>query len=128
MIEEYVPPDHQNDDFYERFMEQRARDLKNPSTTDEHDSFSFPVEPLQSTSSKDQSIDLIRTAAVPELTLCLLSFRSPTLSPATPVKTSTPRPSISQYARVAQLSPKGPFSPIQQFIRNSAKLRLKKPK
>ena len=32
MIEEYVPSDHQNDNFYERFMEQRNRDLNNPST------------------------------------------------------------------------------------------------
>ena len=32
MIEEYVPPDQQNN-FYKRFREQRARDLKNPSIT-----------------------------------------------------------------------------------------------
>ena len=35
MIEEYMPPDYQNDSFYERFMEQRTRDLSNPSTTEE---------------------------------------------------------------------------------------------
>ena len=33
MIEEYVPSDRQNDDFYERFMEQRTRVSNNPSTT-----------------------------------------------------------------------------------------------
>ena len=38
MIEEYVPSDHQDDKFSEPFMEQRTRDLNNPSTTDEHDS------------------------------------------------------------------------------------------
>ena len=27
MIEEYVPSDHQDNNFYERFMEQRTRDL-----------------------------------------------------------------------------------------------------
>ena len=48
MTEEYVPPDHQDDIFYERFMEQRARTLNNPNTTDEHDTFPFPIEPLQS--------------------------------------------------------------------------------
>ena len=48
MIEEYVPSDHQNDNFYERFMEQRTRDLNNPITTEEHDSFPFPIEPLRS--------------------------------------------------------------------------------
>ena len=48
MVEEYVPSDHQHDNFYERFMEQRTRDLSNPSTTEEHDSFPFPKEPLRS--------------------------------------------------------------------------------
>ena len=34
MIEEYVPSIHQNHKFYERFMEQRTRDLNNPGTTE----------------------------------------------------------------------------------------------
>ena len=54
MIEEYVPSDHQNDNFYKRFMEQRTRDLKNLSITEEHDSFPFPIEPLRSISSTNQ--------------------------------------------------------------------------
>ena len=54
MIEEYVPSDHQNDNFYERFMEQRTRDLNIPSKTAEHDSFPFPIEPLQSISSTNK--------------------------------------------------------------------------
>ena len=54
MIEEHVPPDHQNDNFHERFMEQRARGLNNPSTTDKHDPSPFPIEPLQYTWSKDR--------------------------------------------------------------------------
>ena len=33
LIEQYVPSDHQNENFYERFMEQRTRDLNNPSIT-----------------------------------------------------------------------------------------------
>ena len=52
MIEEYVPSDHQNDNIYERFMQQRTRNLKNPSTTEEHDS--FPIEPLRSFSSTNK--------------------------------------------------------------------------
>ena len=51
MIEDYVTPDHKNDIFYERFMEQGARTLNNPSTTDEHDYFPFSIEPLRSISS-----------------------------------------------------------------------------
>ena len=54
MIEKYVPCDYRDDNFYERFMEQRTRDLINPSTTDEHDSFPFPIEPLRSISSTNQ--------------------------------------------------------------------------
>ena len=46
LIEEYVPSDHQNDNFYERFMERRTRDLNNPNTTEKHESFPFPIEPL----------------------------------------------------------------------------------
>ena len=48
MIEEYVPCDHQKDNFYERFVEQRYRDLNNPSTTEERDSFPLPIKPLRS--------------------------------------------------------------------------------
>ena len=48
VIEEYLPSDHQNDNFYERFMEQRTRDLNNPSISEEHDSFRLPLEPLPS--------------------------------------------------------------------------------
>ena len=46
IIEEYVPSNHQNDKFYERFMEQRTRDLNNRNITEEHDSFPFPIEPF----------------------------------------------------------------------------------
>ena len=90
MIEEYVPSDHQNDNFYESFMEQRTRDLNNPSTTEEHDSFPFPIEPLRffpptnkpkrfSTHSNDSGI-----------TSPLASSRTPMLSLAVPMGTSTP--------------------------------------
>ena len=39
--------DNQNNNFCERFMEQRTRDLNNLSTTEEHVSFPFPIEPLR---------------------------------------------------------------------------------
>ena len=54
MMEEIVHSDHQNDNFYERFMEQRTRDLNIPSTTEEHDSFPFPIEQLRSISSSNK--------------------------------------------------------------------------
>ena len=136
MIEEYVPSDHQNDNFYERFMERRTRDLNNPNTTEEHDSFPFPIEPLRSfpptNNPKRSSIHSNDSG----ITSQLASSRSPVLSPAIPMGTSTPHPSTSQQAPPAQLSPRERLSPIQQFIRNSTtrmarnsvKLRPKEPK
>ena len=54
MIDKNVPPDHQNDKFYDHLMEQRARYLINPITTEEHDSFLFSIEPLRSISLNPQ--------------------------------------------------------------------------
>ena len=70
------------------------------------------------------------------ITSLLASSRTPVLSPAVPMETSTPHPSPSHHAQPAQLSPPEHLSPIQQFIRNSAtrmarsaaKSRSKEPK
>ena len=120
MIEEYVPSDHQDDNFYERFMEQRTRDLNSPSTTDEHDSFPFPIEPLRSIPSTNQPKRSSLHSNDSGITSPLASSRTPVLSPAVPVGTSTPYPSSSQAAPPPHLPPREPLSPIQQFIRNSA--------
>ena len=120
MLEEYVPSDHQNDNFYERFMEERTRDLNNPSTTDEHDSFPFPVEPLLSSSSTNQPKRSSMHINDSGITSPLASSRTPVLSPTIPAETSTPQPSSSQAAQLPHLPPREPLSPIQQFIRNSA--------
>ena len=120
MIEEYVPSDHQNDNFYERFMEQLTRDLNDPSTTEEHDSFPFSKEPLQSISSTNQPKRSSKRSNDSGITSPLASSRTPVLSPTIPAETSTPHPSSSQHAQTAQLSPRENLSPIQQFIRNSA--------
>ena len=120
LIEQYVPSDHQNDNFYERFMEQRTRDLINPSITEKHDSFPFPIEPLRSISStnkpKRSSMHINNSA----ITFPFASSRTPVLSPAIPTETSTPHPYSSQQAQTDQLRPREHLSPIQQFIRNSA--------
>ena len=120
MIEEYVTSDHQNDISYERFMEQRTRDLNNPSTTEEHDSFPFPIEPLRSISSTNKPQRSSMHSNDSGITSPLAYSRIPVLSPAIPAETSTPHPSSSQRAQTAQLSPRENLSPIQQFIRNSA--------
>ena len=121
MIEEYVPSDHQDNlNFYERFMEQRTRDLNNPSTTDEHDSFPFSIEPLRSSSSTNQPKRSSMHSNDSGITSPLASSRTPVLSPAIPAETSTPQSSSSQAAQPPHLPPREPLSPIQQFIRNSA--------
>ena len=101
-------------------MEQRTRDLKNPSTTEEHDSFSFPIEPLRSISSTNQPQRSSMHSNDSGITSPLASSRTPLLSPAIPAETSTPHPSSSQRAQTAQLSSRENLSPIQQFFRNSA--------
>ena len=98
MIEEYVPSDHQNDNFYERFMEQRTQDLNNPSSTEEHDSFPFPIEPLRSISSTNKPQRSSMHSNDSGIISPFASSRTPMLSPAIPMETSTPHPSSSQAA------------------------------
>ena len=119
MIEEYVPPDYRNDNFYERFMEQRTQDLNYPSTTEEHDSFPFPIEPLRCILSTNKPTRPGMHSNDSGITSPLASSRTPVLSPAVPIETSTPHPS-SHHDQPAQLSHRKHLSPIQQFIRNSA--------
>ena len=136
MIEDYVPADHQNDKFYERFMKQCTRDLNNPSTTEEHVSFPFPIEALPSLPSTNKPKRSSMHNNDSRFSSPFASSRTPVLSPATPTETSTPHPSSSQNAQTAQLSPQENLSPIQKFIHNSAtsmarcsvKWRSKEPK
>ena len=120
MIEEYVPSDHQNDNFYERFMEQRTRDLNNPSKTEEHDSFPFPIEPLRSIPSISKPKRSSMQSNDSEITSPVASSRTPVLSAAFLTETSIPHSSSSQQSQPAQLSHREHLSPIQQFIRKSA--------
>ena len=120
MIEEYVTSDHKDDNFYERFMEQRTRDLNNPSTTDERDSFPFPIEPLRSISSTNQPKRSSMHRNDSGITSPLASSRTPVLFPTIPAEISTPQPFLSQAAQPPHLPPREYLSPIQQFIRNSA--------
>ena len=117
-------------------MEQRARDLNNQATTEEHDSFAFPIEPLRSILSTNKPKRSSMHSNDSGITSPFASSRTPVLSPAIPTETSTPHPSSSQQAQTAQLSPREHLSPIQQFLHNSAtclvrvsvKSRRKKPK
>ena len=136
MTEEYVPPDHQNDNFYERFMKQRTGDLNNPITTEEYDSFPFPIEPLRPFSSTNKPKRSSMHSDDSGITSPLASSLTPVLSPVIPTETSIPHPSSSHHAQTAQPSPRENLSPIQQFLcnsatrmaRNSVNLRSKEPK
>ena len=101
-------------------MEQRTRDLNNPSTTEQHDSFPFPIEPLRSILSTNKPQRSSMHSNDSGKTSPFASSRTPMLSPAIPMETSTPHPSSSQAAQPPHLPPWEPFRPIQQFIRNSA--------
>ena len=105
IIEGYVPSDYQNDGFYERFMEQRTRGLNNPNTTEEHDSFPFPIEPLRSFPPTHKPKRSSMHSYDSGVTSPLASSRTPVLSPAIPLGTSTPHPSSSQHAQSAELPP-----------------------
>ena len=120
MIEEYVPSDQQDDNFYECFIEQRTRDLNIPSTTDKHDSFPFPIGPLQFISSTNQPKRSSMHSNDSGITSPLASPRTPVLSPTISAETSTPQPSSSQAAQPPHSPPREFLSPTQQFIRNSA--------
>ena len=120
MIEEYIPSDHQNDKFYERFMEQRSRDLKNPSTTEENDSFPILIQPLRSFPYTNKPKRSSVHSNDSGINSPLASSCTPVLSPAIPMETSTPHPSYSQHVQPAQLLPREHLGPIQQFIRNSS--------
>ena len=87
-------------------MEQRARTLNNPSTTYERDTFPFPIEPLRSISSTNKPKRLSMHSNDSEITSPLAFPGSHMLSPAVPVGTSTPHPSTSKHAQVAQTLPK----------------------
>ena len=113
MIEEYVPSNHQDDNFYERFMEQRTRHLNNASTAEEHDSFPFRIEPLRSISSTNKPKIPSMHSNNSGTTSPFASSRTPALSLAIPTSTSTPHLSSSQQAQTAQLSPREHLSPIQ---------------
>ena len=120
MIEEYVLSNHQNGNFYERFMEQRTQDLNNPKPTEEHDSFPFLIEPLRSNSSTNEPKRSSTHSNDSRVTSPFASSRTPVLSPAIPTETSTPHSSSSQHTQTAQLSPREHLCLIQQSIRNSA--------
>ena len=121
MIEEYVPMDRRHDDFYERFMEQRFKNINNSEQFSMEDSLPFPIEPLRTT-----------PVILPQKRVSNASsdsgVNSPhVLSPAMPITPDNPQPHL--IASTSRMNPpSGPLTPIQQFLTNSRKSKAKEPK
>ena len=121
MIEEYVPMDRLQDDFYERFMEQRFKKINNPEPSSMEDSLPFPIEPLRAA-----------PATLPQKRVSNTSsdsgVNSPhVLSPAMPITPESFQPQlIPSTSRMNP--PSGPLTPIQQFLTDSRKSKAKEPK
>ena len=129
MIEEYVPSDTHRDDFYERFMERRVRQLNDPKEPATDDSIPFPIVPLSSAPtvlppkrvsdrSDDSGVD-----------------SPPTFSPSIPPQSinqspRTPKNSPStSHIMTSPIPPSQPLTPIQRLIHyNTRKSQTKEPK
>ena len=121
MIEEYVPMNKRNDDFYERFMEQRFNKINNPEQSGMKDSLPFPIEPLRAA-----------PVTLPPKRVSNTSSDSWANSPhvLSPTMPATPNNWQSHLIPSMSLmdSPSRPLTPIQQFIKNSRKSKAKEPK
>ena len=123
MIDEYVPHDQQDDDFYELFLEQRIRN-KNTFTEPLADyPIPFPIRPLPTAPvvASHQRASLTSTdsgVGSPHVFSPTLPI-NPEQLPQDPQETETERPSTS--------APTRPLTPIQQFLRNSRKFKPREP-
>ena len=118
MIEEYAPMDRRQDNFYERFMEQRIQKLNNIEQPGMEDSLPFPIEPLRLTATTLPQKRVSHTSS--DSGVNSLHVLSPA-KPITPDKLQPyPIPSTSRMN-----PPSGPFTPVQQLINNSRKFKSK---
>ena len=120
MTEKYVPMDKRQDDFYERFVEQRIQKINNPGQLGMEDSLPFPIEPLRAA---PVTLPLKRVSN----TSSDSGVNSPhVLSPAKPRTPDNSQPRlIPSTSRMHP--PSGPLTPIQQFIKKAETLRPRSP-
>ena len=121
MIEEYVPMDRRPDDFYEKFMEQGIKKLKNSKQSGMDDSLPFPIEPLRAAPVKVAQKRVSKTSGDS-------GVNSPhVLSLAMPITPNNWQPYLIPLT--SRMNPPiGPSTPIQQFINNRRKSKNKEPK
>ena len=124
MIEEYVPHDQRQDDFYERSLEQRIGKLKSFTVPTVEDTIPFPIRPLPTAPvvalHKRDSITSSDSGVGSPLVF------SPTL-PINPEQLSQHRQE-TETEQPSNSAPTRPITPIQQFLRNSRKSKAREPK
>ena len=124
MIEKYVQHDQRYGDFYERFLEQRIRKLNSFTEPLAEDPILFPIRllptaPVVASHKRDSLINSDPGVGSPHVFSPTLPI-TPEKLPQHPQETETEQPSIS--------APTRPLTPIQQFLRNSRKSKVKEPK
>ena len=120
MNEEYVPMDRHQDDFYERFMEQRIQKLNNPEQSGMEDSLPFPIELLPAAPITLPQKRVRNTSS--DIGVNSLHV----LSPAMPIPPDIAQPYL--IPSTSQMKPPSePLTPIQKIINNNRKPKNKEP-
>ena len=124
MIEEYIPHDQRHNDFYERFLEQRIGKLNNFTAPPAENTIPFPIRPLPTspvvTSHKRDSFTSSDSGVGSPHVFSPTLPITPEQQPPHSQETENEQPSTSASTR--------PFTPIQQFLRNSRKSKAREPK
>ena len=120
MLEEYVPMHRPNDDFCEKFMEQRIQKLNNSEQSGMADSLPFLIEPLRKAPVKIPQKPVSNTSSDS-------GVNSPhVLSPAMPIMPNNSQPYLKPSTSRMN-PPSGPLTSFKQFVRNSRKPKNKEP-
>ena len=124
MIDKYVPHDKRNDDFYERFWEQRIGKLNNFTKPLAADPIPFPIRPLPTapavTSHKRDNVTSSDSGVGSPQVFSPTLITTPEQLPQHPQETATEQPSTAAPTRSLTL--------IQQFLRNSLKSKTREPR
>ena len=124
MIDEYVPHDQRHNVFFERFLEQRIGKLNSFTTPPAEDTIPFPIRPVPTAPAiaphkRDSLTSSDSGVGSPHVFLPTLPI-TPEQQPPHSQETENEQPSTSAST--------GPFTPIQQFLRNSRKSKAREPK
>ena len=118
--EKYVPMRRRNDNFCERFMEQRIKNLNNSKQPGMDDSLAFPIEPLRTAPITLPRKRIINTSSDSGVN------STHVLSPAMPITPDNLQPHFLPPFSLMN-PPTGPLT-IQQFINISRKSENEEPK